>query len=212
MGKRLFKDRVSAGKKLALRLRHLKGQEAVVYALPRGGVVVGAEIARALKVPLDLIITRKIGHPSQMEYAIGAVAENGHLILNRQEALTIDRNYLDREIEKQKQEAKRRRKIYLGEQKPLSCSGKIAILVDDGVATGLTIKAAVSELKTGFRPKKIIAAVPVIPEEAAGQLERDGAEVVAISRTKHFLGAVGAYYRNFPPVEDEEVIGLMQKT
>lgn len=207
-----FKDRIDAGKKLAGLLGQFKGKDVVVYALPRGGVVVGAEIAKALNAPLDLIITRKIGHPYQKEYAIGAVAENGHSIFNKDIVLDIDEAYLTKEAETQKLEAKRRREVYLKGRKPVSCRGKIAILVDDGIATGLTIKAALQELKLHFKPTKIIVAVPVAPADIARELEiKEGVEFVAIEIAGAFLGAIGAYYQDFPPVEDEEVIKIMKE-
>ena len=205
-----FKDRVEAGRKLAAFFDHINGKNAVVYALPRGGVIVGAEIAKAIHAPLDLIITRKIGHPSQPEYAIGAVAENGHLVFNKEEVLEINEEYLTSEAEKQKEEAKRRREVYLEGRPPVSCKGKTAILVDDGIATGLTMKAALKELQTHYNPAKIIIAVPVTPKDTADEFKNLGAEVLAIITTKEFLGAIGAYYQDFSPVEDKDVIRIMK--
>lgn len=206
----IFKDRVEAGKKLAELLKHINGKNAVVYALPRGGVVVGAEIAKAIGAPLDLIITRKIGHPDQPEYAIGAIAENGHSVFEKNVNLSIDENYLAQEAQKQKLEAKRRRETYLGTRKPISSNRKIAILVDDGIATGLTMKAAIKELKIHSSPKKIIIAVPVASAEIVNKLENTGVQVISIITEKVFLGAIGAYYQDFFPVEDDSVIRIMQ--
>lgn len=206
-----FKDRVEAGRKLAGFFDHINGKNAVVYALPRGGVVVGAEIAKIIHAPLDLIITRKIGHPYNPEYAIGAIAENGHSVFNKEEALNVDEQYLKEEAAKQTQEAKRRREAYLGGRPPISCQGKTAILVDDGIATGLTMKAALKELQTHYHPTKIIIAVPVAPRETTEELEKMGAEVLAIITTKEFLGAIGAYYRDFTPIEDQDVIRIMKE-
>ncbi len=207
----VFQDRSDAGKKLAEKLKKYTNKEVVVYALPRGGVVVGYEVAKALHSPLDLIITRKIGHPTQSEYAIGAVAENGHYILNIEAASEVDKEYLTSEIEAQKKEAQRRRQLYLKGKKPIDCKGKIAILVDDGVATGLTMRAAIKELKFHYKPEKIIIAVPVAPQEAIEQLKSEGIGVVSLLTTREFLGAIGAYYANFPQVSDEEVIELLKK-
>lgn len=206
----MFKDRIDAGQKLSLMLKSFH-EDGVVYALPRGGVVIGAEIAKTLGIPLDLIITRKIGHPMSPEYAIGAVAENGHSILNKEEILEIDEKYLTKEAEKQKQEAKRRRQIYLAGRKPISCDGKVAILVDDGIATGLTMKAAIKELKLHYHPKKIIVAVPVAPKEIAEELESEGIEIAVVEIPDQFLGSIGAYYQDFTPVEDKDVIKIMKK-
>lgn len=206
-----FQDRVEAGRKLAGLLKNINVKDAVVYALPRGGVVVGAEIAKAIGSPLDLIITRKIGHPNQPEYAIGAVAENGHSVFNKGISLDIDEKYLTSEVQKQKQEAKRRREAYLGTRKPISSKGKIAILVDDGIATGLTMKVALGELKMHYAPQKIIVAVPVAPADAVDELEKMGAQVISIITEREFLGAIGAYYKDFSPVEDEDVIRIMKE-
>lgn len=214
-----FKDRIDAGQRLAGLLKSYKGSQVVVYALPRGGVVLGAEIAKRLNAPLDLIITRKIGHPYIPEYAIGATAENGHAVFNKDEILDVDPNWFKEEAERQKLEAKRRRELYLqskelahlGGKKPISCTGKIAILVDDGVATGLTMKAAIKELQIHYKPEKIIAAVAVIPWEMADELEKDGVEVVAVITDKDFLGSIGAYYQNFSAVEDMDVIKIMEE-
>lgn len=205
----LFENRLDAGKKLVKLLGKLSGKEVVVYALPRGGVIVGAEIAKSLGAPLDLIITRKIGHPYQKEYAIGAVAENGHSVFDEQ-ILNIDEDYLISEVTKQKEEAKRRRQIYLADRKPVSSKGKIAVLVDDGIATGLTMKAAIRELKVHQQPAKIIVAVPVAPPTMVEELRKMGAELIAIDIPKDFLGAIGAYYGDFSPVSDENIIKIMK--
>ncbi len=208
-----FKDRTDAGEKLAGLLENYKGKSAVVYALPRGGVVIGKELAKALKLPLDLIITRKIGHPSQPEYAIGAVAENGHGVFNEEEVLNIGGggDYLADEVAKQQQEARRRREVYLSKKKPIPCKGKVAILVDDGIATGLTVKAAIKELKLHYKPARIVVAVPVAARDKINELEAEGIEVMAVITSKDFLGAIGAYYKDFLPVEDDEVIRIMKE-
>ena len=177
----MFENRLDAGKKLAKLLEKFKGKGVVVYALPRGGVVIGSEIAKVLKAPLDLIITRKIGHTSQPEYAIGAVAENDHTVFNKDTVPSIEQKWLEEETEKQRLEAKRRRELYLGERKPLSCKGKTAILVDDGIATGLTIKAAIRELKMHYHPSKIVVAVPVAPSEIVEELKKTGVEFIAVN-------------------------------
>lgn len=206
-----FKDRVEAGKKLAEFFDHINGKNAVVYALPRGGVVVGAEIAKAIRAPLDLIITRKICHPFNPEYAVGAIAENGQSVFNPKEILGLDEKYLKEEAEKQTQEAKRRREVYLGKKLPVSSKDKTAILVDDGIATGLTMKAALKELQEHYNPAKIIVAVPVAPKDTVDELENKGVEVLSIITEKDFLGAIGAYYQDFSPVEDQDVIRIMKE-
>lgn len=206
-----FQDRADAGRRLAGLLDKFKGQDAVIYALPRGGVVTAYEIAKEIQAPLDLIITRKIGHPYQPEYAIGAVAENGHSVFNKEEVAEIDENYLTSEAEKQKEEAKRRRKIYLAGRKSIPCKGKIAILVDDGIATGLTMKAAIKELQMHYYPSKIVVAVPVAPSETGEDLKKMGVEFIAMNAEEVFLGSIGAYYQDFSSVEDEDVIKIMKE-
>src|SRR3989344_4942968 len=203
-----FKDRTEAGELLASQLTSYQDQKVIVYALPRGGVVTALPIAKKLNAPLDLIIVRKIGHPNFPEYAIGAVAENGHLVLNEKETTQINPKYLQEEIKKQRQEAKRRRQLYLGERKPLTCKGKTAILVDDGVATGLTLEVGIKELKHQ-KPAKLVVDVPVAPQDTAKRLGKMVDEFIATDLPKYFLGSVGAYYKFFPQVNDKEVMQMM---
>ncbi|MCX6806676.1 MAG: phosphoribosyltransferase family protein [Candidatus Berkelbacteria bacterium] len=205
-----FKDRIEAGQKLASKLQEQKIKDAIIFALPRGGVILGAEIAKVLKVPLDLVIARKIGHPANPEYAIGAVSESGELFCNEEERRTADPIWFKKEVEKQQKEARRRRKVYLKDKKSISPEGKIAILVDDGIATGLTIKVAIKEIKSQH-PKKIIVAVPVLPKDTARELKKEIDELVALDIPDYFLGSIGAYYDYFPQVEDREVIDIIRK-
>ncbi len=134
--------------------------------MPRGGVVLGVEIARLLEMPLDLIISRKIGHPNNLEYAIGAVTENGTPVYNSREVARVDPEWLEARVRREREEAKRRRERYLGGREVLSVRGKTAILVDDGIATGLTMLAAIHEVKRR-KPARIVVAVPVAPEDTA---------------------------------------------
>ncbi|AKM78452.1 MAG: hypothetical protein UY31_C0039G0008 [Candidatus Wolfebacteria bacterium GW2011_GWE1_48_7] len=203
-----FIDREDAGRQLAQKLLSYKDTDAIIYALPRGGVVTAVAIARALYAPLDLIIPRKIGHPSNPEYAIGAVAEDGHFTANPTEIATVDSQWLRSEIEHQQAEAKRRRETYLAGASPIDISGKTAIIVDDGIATGLTMKCAINELKHR-NPKKIIVAVPVASAGSLWEISALVDKVVCLS-TPEFMGAIGAFYESFPQVKDDEVITLMQ--
>lgn len=205
-----FTNRVEAGQSLAQALKKYQDQDAVVYALPRGGVVVAAEIAKTLHLPLDLIITRKIGHPQQPEYAIAAVAENGHMAVSPEEVAQIPGSWFNQEVEKQKLEARRRRETYLKGHPPIKALGKIAIIVDDGIATGLTIKAAIKEIKHQ-NPKRMVLGIPVAPKEVLEELATEVDEVVALTAPDFFLGAIGAYYEDFSPVEDQDVINIMNK-
>lgn len=206
-----FQDRAEAGRLLANALQQFKGEDVIVYALPRGGVTPALEIARALHAPLDLVIVRKIGHQFANEWALAAVAEDGHMVANSREVATAEESWFKKEVEYQRREAKRRRELYLEGRPEISAKGKIAILVDDGVATGLTIRLGIEELKHRH-PKKIVVAVPVVPEQTARILKKEADELVAldIPADGAFLGAVGAYYDDFLPVEDSEVVDIMR--
>ena len=190
--------------------KKFRGEEVVVYALPRGGVVLGFEVARALHAPLDLVIARKIGHPSNPEYAVCAVTEDGTLLCNELERASLDPEWLKQKAEKEREEAERRRKTYLKDKKHISAAGKIAFVVDDGVATGLTLRAALRSLRAE-RPKKLIVAVPVAPHEVVEILRKEADEVIVLEDVRDYRGAVGAYYDDFPQTTDEEVIQLLQE-
>lgn len=203
-----FKNRAEAGTQLAEALSRYKGKEVVIYALPRGGVPLAAEVATRLNVPLDLVITRKIGHPYNPEYAICAAAEGGELVCNEAERAQVDQGWFTREVKSEVAEAKRRRQVYLGRES-LSPKGTIAILVDDGIATGLSMLAAVGSVqKQGA--KQVVVAVPVVPADTAKLLEHTGAKVIALEIPRNFLGSVGAYYEDFKQVSDQEVIDLLK--
>lgn len=205
-----FKDRTEAGQKLALALARYRDQPGVVYPLPRGGVVLGVEIARYLQMPLDLIIPRKIGHPRNPEYAIGAVTETGEVICNEREVAHVDPHWLEQRVAQERQEARRRRERYLGDRKTLAVAGRLAILVDDGIATGLTMRAAIGEVKRR-RPASVVVAIPVAPKDTADRLAREVDAVVGLEITDSYWGAVGAYYERFAQVTDDEVIDLLQR-
>ncbi|RJO62052.1 phosphoribosyl transferase [candidate division WS5 bacterium] len=203
-----FRDREDAGRQLAEKLLKYKDEDPVVLALPRGGVVLGDIIAKKLNCPLNLIITRKIGHPMNPEYAIAAITISGELVENRAETGAVDQRWFEEEKSIQIQEAKRREETYLGGRKPVELKAKTAIIVDDGIATGLTMMAAIKEVKAKG-PAGIIVAVPVIPFDTYETLLKLVDEVIAISVPNDFLGAVGAYYADFPQVSDEEVVEIM---
>ena len=205
----MFEDRKNAGKLLGERLQHLSGTDVVVYALPRGGVSVGAEIARAISAPLDIIVVRKIGHPNNPEYAIGALAENGVLVKNEEEWSRLDQKMLAGIIAREQKEIRRRRKIYT-DNKRLSAKGKTAIIVDDGLATGFTMKAAIESVRKE-KPKQIIVALPVAPAEVVEELRAFADDVVVLNADPNYLGAVGAYYHNFEQVSDGEVVATLKK-
>lgn len=207
----MFKDRVDAGVQLASRLKEYKGKEAVlVLALPRGGVVTGYEIAKSLNVPLDIVIVRKIGFPGQPELGIGAVSETGTTVMNENiiSAYGISKEYIEREMSKQKEEISRRVKLYRKGKRLSGLEGKTVILVDDGVATGATMKVAIATLKEE-KLKKLIVALPVAPPGTAEEIEKMVDEFICIETPDDFM-AVGSYYYDFTQVSDEEVVELLE--
>ncbi len=194
---------------LAEALEGFKGRDSVVYALPRGGVVLGYEVACRLDLPLDLLITRKIGYPGSRECAVCAVSGDGEMICDSQGASRLDQNWLLARAEEEMEEANRRRWVYLGDRPPLEAEGKVAIVVDDGVATGLTILLAVIVLKKQH-PKKIVVAVPVSSPEAAERIKAEADELVALDVPTDFC-SVSEHYEEFAQIDDEEVICLIRK-
>jgi predicted phosphoribosyltransferase len=204
----IFRNRVDAGIRLAKRLLEYKDQDCVVFALPRGGVVVGYEVAEAIKAPLELVIVRKVGHPNNPEFAVCAVTEDGERVCDENEVNSLDPIWLDKEIEKEESEAKRRHKKYVDDKQQSTASGKNAIIVDDGIATGLTIRVAIEQVKK-MKPKKIIVAIPVAPSDVIDELNNLVDQVIVLDPGKQFFGSVGAYYENFNQVTDEEVIWLL---
>ena len=209
----MYKDRSDAGAQLSLILKEYKNKEGVfILALPRGGVITGYEIACYLNAPLDVVIVRKIGFPGQPELGIGAVSETGTVVLNQFIISTygVPNDYIAREVSRQKEEISRRVKLYRRGKELLALDGKTIILVDDGVATGATMKAAINTLKEE-KLTKLIVALPVAPPDIADELEQMVDEFVCIETPIDFT-AVGAYYHDFTQVSDEEVVELLQKT
>ncbi len=205
----MLRNRREAGVLLAKKLQRYKNTSAIVLALPRGGVAVGRAVADALSLPIDIIATRKIGHPSDPEYAIGAVDATGLSVWNETEVASLDKKWVKEEVRKQQKEAERRTQIYRNGKKGINISGKTVIVVDDGIATGFTMRLAVKAVKKED-PEKIIVAVPVAPLESISEIRNEGAdEVVLLERPEEFLGAVGAHYGEFEQVEDEEVVRLL---
>lgn len=205
----LFHDRQDAGRQLAEKLNHIDVKNAVVLALPRGGVPLGLEIARTHQLDFDVLLSKKIGHPYQPEYAIGAVSESGDPLLNRMETDRIEGDWLEREVNILRKQMTNRRQMYAKwlESKPVK--GRPVIIVDDGIATGLTMKAAINAV-INQGAEKIIIAVPVIPMDTYRTLKKAVDQVVAVEVPDHFLGAVGAYYNHFLQVEDKEVQRLLK--
>jgi putative phosphoribosyl transferase len=205
-----FKDRVDAGQKLAEELKQYKNNEnAIALALPRGGVVLGFEIAKALNIPLDIVVPRKIGHPMNPEFAIGAITETGEGIFDQQQKSLVDPEWLKKEVEKEKKEAIRRLKTYRGDQPKLELKDKIVIIIDDGIATGLTMKAAIKMVKEK-QPQKIVVAVPVSASDSLAEIKTLVDEVVCLYVPMMF-NAIGTFYDDFGQTSDEEVVELMGK-
>lgn len=204
-------NREDAGKRLAQVLRHFKGKDTVVLALPRGGIVLGAEVAKELKAPLGLVLVRKIGHPSYSEYAIGAVAEGEKPVYNENEVATIDEEWLKEAEASARELIEHRHELYYGEDlTPPETEGKVVLLVDDGIATGLTMEAAVRAMQNKHA-KRVIVAVPVAPRDSIDTLEAIADEVVVLDNPDSFLGAVGSHYMEFEQVDDEEVRTLLRE-
>ncbi|HHW01458.1 MAG TPA: phosphoribosyltransferase [Thermoanaerobacterales bacterium] len=206
----MFKDRKDAALRLAgLLEKYKEDSDAMVFAIPRGGVVIGRVIADCLKVPLDIIVARKIRAPFNEELAIGAVDPAGNPIVNDEAVrmLRIGEEYLEKEIRKKTEEVRARLKKYRGNNRYPSLSGKKAILVDDGIATGYTVKAAIAFLK-GLEAEKIILAAPVIAPDTLAEIKLQADEVFYMLSKEPFY-AVGQFYNEFPQVADDEVIMLL---
>ncbi|WP_026280869.1 MULTISPECIES: phosphoribosyltransferase [unclassified Thioalkalivibrio] len=202
-----FRDRNEAGERLARALDRYRGQPGVVYALPRGGVPLGAVVARHLGMALDLLIPRKIGHPFHPEYAICAVPEHGERVCNPREAERVDPDWLEQAEAHERSEARRRRELYCTAP-ATEVTGKLAIIVDDGIATGLTMRAAIRDARQR-RPRHLVVAIPVAPAETAALLETEADELVTLDIPEYFRGSVGAYYEDFEQTSDDEVIALL---
>ena len=208
----IFEDRADAGRRLAARLLKFKDENPAVLAVPRGGVPVAFEVARALNAPLDIIIARKLGAPGQSELGIGALADGDHpeMILNREllEVLAVPRNYLQREIENQLKEIRRRQQVYRGGRPRVALEDRTVIVVDDGVATGGSIRAALRGVKRE-NPRRVILAVPVGPADTIRELGEEADEVVCLSTPLTFYG-IGEFYRDFHQLDDDEVVRMLE--
>ena len=206
----MFRDRQEAGQKLGASLDLLQLKDPIVLALPRGGVPVAAEVAKALKAPLDLVIVRKVGAPGNPELAVAAIVDGDppDVVLNREivEAYALDDSALRVLIAQERPELERRRAIYRGKELPLSVAGKTVIVVDDGAATGTTMKVAIRALKRRS-PRKIIVALPVAPVDTADELAQE-ADLICLNQPARFR-ALSYYYASFPQLSDGEVLDMM---
>ncbi|MDP3679884.1 MAG: phosphoribosyltransferase family protein [Flavobacterium sp.] len=201
----ILKDRIEAGLLLSEKLKKYQNSNTIVLAVPRGGVPVGYVIAKNLHLPLDIVLSKKIGHPNNKEFAIGAVSSDSMIL---DEHPNIPRKYIDSEIIRLRQLMKHKYELYMGNRKPLDVKGKNIILVDDGIATGNTLLASINMLRKK-NPAKIIVATPVIPYENVPVFEKNTDEFIYLIASKYFTG-VGGFYEVFNQVEDNEVIELLR--
>jgi putative phosphoribosyl transferase len=209
----MFRNRTEAGRMLAAELAALAPHDPVVLALPRGGVPVAFEVAKALDARLDLVIVRKVGAPGNPELAVAAVVDGNppDVVLNREiiEEYGLQDDDLAALIARERPELERRRTLYRGKRQPLSVTGKTVILVDDGAATGTTMKVAVRAMRRRS-PAKIVVALPVASQEAAAELAHEADQVVCLARPPRFR-ALGYHFREFHQLADEEVLDYLKR-
>jgi putative phosphoribosyl transferase len=209
---KVFQDRIDAGRQLARKLQHYRAQpDVIVLALPRGGVPVGAEIARELQLPLDVLAVRKLGAPGQPELAMGAIASGGAVVMNPdvRDYFAEQADLIESITQREQQELHRRERAYRGTRPPLELKSRTAIVVDDGAATGATMRAAVQALRT-LGAKRTVVALPVASDQAVGMLESEADEVVCLATPLDFY-AVGQWYSDFDQTTDEEVCALLAR-
>jgi putative phosphoribosyl transferase len=203
-----FRDRRQAGRVLAERLEHLHHDPGLlILALPRGGVPVGFEVAHALEAPLDIFVVRKLGFPGHEEYAMGAIASGGVRVMNPMPGISVSAEDVAAVVAREQDELNRRELLYRGDRPAVAARGRTVVVVDDGLATGSTMRAAVLAIRQQ-RPARIVVAVPVGAEETCEMLRADADEVVCAAMPRPFR-AVGLWYREFPQCTDEEVHVLL---
>jgi putative phosphoribosyl transferase len=210
--KDLFKDRTAAGQRLAAELAaYADRSDVLVLGLPRGGVPVAFEVAKALKAPLDVFLVRKLGVPGQEELAMGAIASGGVRVLNDDivRSLQLSPATIDRVAEKEQQELERRERLYRDDRPAPDLHGRTVILVDDGLATGATMRAAIKALRQQ-QPAKLVVGVPVSSSETCQEIGRE-VDVIVCAETPHPFYSVGLWYNSFPQTTDEEVRDLLIK-
>ncbi|RYJ51701.1 phosphoribosyltransferase [Flavobacterium petrolei] len=204
MYKQLLKDRTEAGFLLSEKLKKYQNTNSVILAVPRGGVPVGFVISKTLHLPLDIVLSKKIGHPNNKEFAIGAVSMDSMILDEHPE---VPKKYIDHEINKLRQLLKEKYELYSGNRKPIDIENKNVILVDDGIATGNTLLASIAMLRKK-NPAKIIVAVPVLPSDTVPLFEKNADEFIYLIASSYFRG-VGSLYEEFYQVDDEEVIKML---
>ncbi len=202
----MFQDRIDAGLQLAGKLKKYQHDPCIVLAIPRGGVPVGYAVAKALGFPLEVVLTKKIGHPMNKEYAIGAASLGDYFTIPHED---VTPEYIEEEVANVQKRLQEMRSKFMANRKPENKEGKTLIVIDDGVATGNTLMATVNVLRKEY-PGKIIIAVPVASQEAFQKLSRVADEVIALLIPDEFYG-VGAFYEDFEQVSDETVIAYLNK-
>lgn len=201
----MFQNRSEAGMLLAAKLRKYQNMPGVLLAVPRGGVPVAYEVAKELNMPLEVILVKKLGHPLNKEYAIGAVSLKDMFVIPHEDVTDF---YIQKQVEKIRSRLQEMQKIFMGEKEPENIEGKTIIIIDDGVATGNTLLATIRLLKKQ-KPAKIVVAVPVISKSAAKKITVEADELIAVLTPETFYG-VGQFYDDFTQVSDEEVINYLQ--
>lgn len=212
MARERFEDRIDAGHRLAEALtQHIGEKDLIVLALPRGGVPVAAEVASALDAPLDLLLVRKLGTPGHEELAMGAIASGGTVVFNQDllSYLPVPQSTMDAVIFRERQELARRDQAYRGDRPQPAVEGRTVILVDDGLATGATMRAAIQALRQR-KPKRIVVAVPVAPPDTVERLQQEADEVECLVAPDPFYG-VGYWYEDFSQTTDEEVRAYLSR-
>lgn len=204
MYKQLLKDRTEAGFLLSEKLKKYQNTNSVILAVPRGGVPVGFVISKTLHLPLDIVLSKKIGHPNNKEFAIGAVSMDSMILDEHPE---VPKKYIDHEINRLRQLLQEKYELYNGNRKPIDIENKNVILVDDGIATGNTLLASIAMLRKK-NPAKIIVAVPVLPYDTVSIFEKNADEFIYLIASSYFRG-VGSLYEEFNQVDDEEVIRML---
>lgn len=203
-----FRDRREAGRVLAGQLERYRGRPGLlVLALPRGGVAVGFEVAQALQAPLDVFVVRKLGYPGYEEYAMGAIASGGVQVMNRMPGMAVSPQALAEVVAREQAELARRERLYRGDRPPIDLRDRTVIVVDDGLATGSTMRAAVQAIRQQH-PARLVVAVPVGAPQTCRALSAEADEVVCAAMPEPFQ-AVGLWYRDFPQASDEEVHQLL---
>lgn len=200
----MFKNRKEAGFLLAEKLIHYKDTDSIILAVPRGGVPVGCEVAKILKLPLDIVLSKKIGHPYNREFAIGAVSLDSQII---NEHSDVPEEYIEKEIVKLRKSLKEKNTLLRGNLPPISIEGKNVIIIDDGIATGNTLLVSIAMLRKK-NPAKIIVAVPVLPYSTINVIEENSDEFIYLMAPRNFRG-VGGFYEDFQQVDDKEVIQIL---